>query len=260
MAEEQNIKDIFDRIIHRLPTPGELAQFLDSSNYAVERSVRFLPEYNLSMEYRERASRIRELGAQIFGALYGEGGTEATWDQISQWVRAGVTDTEILYNWRQGAAYKGMYAGKPATMSEAEYRKTRETRVVEEQGVREAFSTLAGKNLTDDDLNKIFYGGPGSDDIRKEYTRVKGLAVSYQAQQKRGAATQVQATPFGPVQPLMRGIQTLPGQSEWTGGPVTQQEQSTPNARWLSYADYVAGKENPQWKAGGSGFVSPPAP
>ncbi|HQT92802.1 MAG TPA: hypothetical protein PL001_12335, partial [Candidatus Kryptobacter bacterium] len=101
--------------------------------------------------------------------------------------------------------YQQMYEGKPGYMTEDQYRTARDQRVLNEAGVQDAFSTYAGRQLSADELNKIFYGGQGSDNIRREYARVKSMKDSADAMRGNLFSTTVKATPMGPTQPLLAG-------------------------------------------------------
>lgn|SRR3990172_752176 len=215
------------KLLERQPTANELAMFAESSNFAVREYAKGLTEYANSHEYKTRYAEIQDSARGIFGYELDPG-------VVNGWIRADITDSELIYNWRNTPEYTRRFAGKPAWMSEKEYLGIYDKYAAEKDITKSDFGTYGGKLITEDDLRKIYYGGPGSEEIRKQYVEIQGRKAARESVSGKLINTTVTQTPFGPTQQLMRGISSAAGQ----GGSLP------PTERFASYQDYKAGAEN----------------
>lgn len=224
ISEVQNIRDLFDKMARRAPTPEEEARFTDTSEYYIRSYIRSLPEYNTSNEYQDRWAQIVEMHKKVFGY-----DPDARF--VDHIIRHEMTDSQVLAGMRNTDKYKAMFAGKPEWMDESQYRKLYDEKVMKQEGVTNAFSTYAGRQLSEDELNKIFYGGPGSEAVRREYARVQSLQASREALRGQRLNTAVKVGPTGPVQQLMAGRDAA---APDTGGDTAPPATS---GSWLKYED-----------------------
>lgn len=225
MSELQNIRDLFDKMARRAPTPDEEARFTGTSEYHIRAYIRSLPEFNTSNEYQDRWAQIVEMHRKVFGY-----DPDARF--VDHIIRHEMTDSQVLFGMRNTDKYKAMFAGKPEWMDESQYRRLYDDKVSKQDSVRNAFSTYAGKNISEDELNKIFFGGPGSEAVRREYARVQSLQASTDALRGQRVNTAVKIGPTGPVQQLMAGREA---NAPSTGSMISQAPVTQDS--WLNYED-----------------------
>ena len=200
MAEDRNIHDIFNRLISRDASPEELGRFRGTSEYYIRQYVRGQPAYRQSTEFQERFASLIETFQKVFGWQP----VAPDIDAMDSWIRNDVSDTQILHHWRNTDTYRNMFAGKPLWMSEDRYREIYMDKAMNQAAVQEQFLRHQGRQVSGDELNKIFFGGPGSENIRLAWEHVKRAEQGYQLAYRRGTQTTgIKATPYGPVQPLL---------------------------------------------------------
>lgn len=234
MATEAEIRSAYNQYLKRDPDPSDIERFANTSGWNLKQYIMGQIAYNDSNEYKDRAATLEEYALQIFGHELGL-------QYLDNLIRSGVSDTVILYHWRQSPEYRSMFTGKPEFMSESQYRTAREKAVTDQFDTQAAFQEYAGKTLTFDELNKIYYGGPWSEAIRRQYAQVQGMKASREATRGKLQTAAVKETPLGPVQPALGNY--------LQAATATSPLQSVPDSqRWRSYADYVQGISNPGWR------------
>jgi hypothetical protein len=241
MPDRQTIIDLYDQYARRVPSETEIAQYLETSAYQVTAALRrYDSGYNATPEWGTRYTQLQALSLQIFGDYSDP-------QQLDHFIRQELSDDQVMFGWRSTARYQQMYAGKPPQMSESKYRELKDTYELEGPTTRNMFKHFLGLDVTDQDMQKIYYGGEGSADIRREYARVRALQASEDSRFKQPQInTQVELSPFGPTTPMMRGLEA--GPTDLPPLPPPGQIESDANARWLSFRDYVAQRENPRYQ------------
>lgn len=239
------IRSIWHKYFGRWPTDAEIQPAIQlftsgADNYAIEDWAKrqVSPAIDTPM-FNEYKATMESLMDQTLGY-------RLPTQTIYNWWLSGVTETQAVHAIRNSQAYKDMFHGKPAWMTESQYRGLREKQDLESGGLKRDWQAFYGRELTNDELDKIFYGGPGSETVRGEYARLQGIRTSRAAMRGKLQTADVKLTGLGPTQPLMaEGIQAGLGGS--TSG-------ASSNEKWLSYSDYLEGKVNPsyeetRWKA-----------
>jgi len=227
----QNVRDWISKLAPGAAVPEEkVAELSQTSDYYMQTYLKSLPEYANSLEYKEKMADFQDLHQRIFGYQ------SPDIAGLDSFIRYNLSQSQVLAGWRKLPEYSAMFAGKPGYMSEDQYRTAYNDMLTGQEGVRKAFGLYsARKDLTQDDINKIFFGGPGSDEIRREYARVKAVKDSTDAVRGNLASTTVKATPLGPTTPMLAGYEVSSPTEPYV---VPKDQQQNPDNSWGFYNRY----------------------